>query len=506
MSTWNNLIKFLNLRTLACIGLFILTFFNLYYTDGDFFWQIKTGQYIFENLSIPSVDIFSYTKEGQPWFVQEWGYELIIYTLYRLSDSLVFIKFFITTIAILLLFINYKIVKQFNKNSYFAFFLAYIFWIPSTMGVAFRPHMLTYLFFILTLRILLYYSLFPKTKIIWWLPIIFFLWVNVHAAFLLGVILLLIFLLAEFIQLKFNGNFFQSKSAFYSLLFCSFISILATLLNPYFVNEWIYPFQVISLKVLNNNVSEWQGLDFHSFSSQVLLALILLTLFTAIFSKRKPSLFVTFIFFSFLFLAFTAQRHLPLAMFAMTPFAAITIYHFPYKLLFKHSFSFNLSQKFLKFKSLGGDLGHKEYFLNWMILFLMIISSIYYYPKYKIIEDDEFNKKFPVKEVEYIASHHLNGKILNDVNIGGFILYKIPHQKVFYDGRLDVYGDDFANEYFKMIHGSPDWEEIFNSYHFDYVLIPRNLPLRQLLLMRGDFKLTVDSDKFSLLVSKDLAL
>src|SRR6185503_8264847 len=40
--------------------------------DPDFYWHLKTGQYLFETRSIPSVDIFSNSKFGSEWVTHEW--------------------------------------------------------------------------------------------------------------------------------------------------------------------------------------------------------------------------------------------------------------------------------------------------------------------------------------------------------------------------------------------------------------------------------------------------
>jgi hypothetical protein len=505
MKILNKFFESLDLKILALIGLFVLIIFNLTYTDGDFFWQFKIGQYIFENHSLPPGDIFSYTKEGQPWVIQEWGYEFIIYAIYHLFDSMVPLKIFISSLSILFLYLNYNIAKQFTNDSYLPFFIGLIFWIPSTMGIAFRPHMLTYLFFLITLRILLHVEASPKTRIIWWLPLIMFLWVNVHAAFIVGIVLLMIFLLAQFVHLHLSKNFQRYKKEFYTLTICVVISLLATLINPYFIYEWIFPFKLMSLDAIQNHISEWQSPDFHSIAFKSYLILIFTTLVLSIHSKRKPNLFITLLFFIFLFAGFVAQRHIPIAGFAMTPFAAIVAYHFPYKSFFKNKFFNGIFLRFNKFKSLGGELGKKEFFMNWIILTLIFLFSIAYYPEYKILEGKEFNRMFPVKETEFIIDHQLKGKMLNDVNIGGYLIYKLyPSQKVFYDGRIDFYGNKFSKEYFQMVGGGPDWEKLFNSYHFDYVLLKRQEPLRQLLLMRGDYKLAVDSKNYSLLISNSI--
>ena len=41
-------------------------------TDSDTGWHIRTGEWILKNGRVPTTDIFSFTKAGQPWFAWEW--------------------------------------------------------------------------------------------------------------------------------------------------------------------------------------------------------------------------------------------------------------------------------------------------------------------------------------------------------------------------------------------------------------------------------------------------
>src|SRR5438477_976181 len=41
-------------------------------SDGDTGWHIRTGEWILAHGRIPTRDIFSFSKPGQPWFAWEW--------------------------------------------------------------------------------------------------------------------------------------------------------------------------------------------------------------------------------------------------------------------------------------------------------------------------------------------------------------------------------------------------------------------------------------------------
>src|SRR5512132_1298074 len=66
------------------IALFVMAAREI--TDPDFWWHLRTGQYIVENATIPHGDIFSYTNAGQTWVTHEWLSEVIMYAVYRLGS------------------------------------------------------------------------------------------------------------------------------------------------------------------------------------------------------------------------------------------------------------------------------------------------------------------------------------------------------------------------------------------------------------------------------------
>ena len=44
--------------------------------DGDTGWHIRTGEWILAHGQVPYVDMFSFTKPGEPWFAWEWLWDL----------------------------------------------------------------------------------------------------------------------------------------------------------------------------------------------------------------------------------------------------------------------------------------------------------------------------------------------------------------------------------------------------------------------------------------------
>jgi hypothetical protein len=129
-----------------------------------------------------------------------------------------------------------------------------------------------------------------------------------------------------------------------------------------------------------------------------------------------------------------------------------------------------------------------------------------YAPVYHARAIDKVSKNLwvsvlPLNATEFILKAGITGHMFNTYHYGGYLIHRLyPSQRVFIDGRADLFGDSFIEEYSKIYQGDPDWEETFNKFNIDYVICERRAPIRQLLLSRGDFKLVYDDKQSSVLV------
>jgi hypothetical protein len=107
------------------------------------------------------------------------------------------------------------------------------------------------------------------------------------------------------------------------------------------------------------------------------------------------------------------------------------------------------------------------------IIFIVAISSDAYY--IDLGSNLRFgytynNYRLPDRAVQYLLDNHLEGKILNHFNFGGFLIYRMP-QKVAIDGRLEVMGQEFFLKYLN------DWNPIdkgpiLSKYKPEIVIFP----------------------------------
>ena len=54
-------------------------------SDSDTYWQITVGQWILDHGAMPRVDIYSYTRAGQPWTSSSWLAQVLYAVSYNLA-------------------------------------------------------------------------------------------------------------------------------------------------------------------------------------------------------------------------------------------------------------------------------------------------------------------------------------------------------------------------------------------------------------------------------------
>jgi hypothetical protein len=471
--------------------------------DADYFWHLKTGEFIFTHQGLPSGDIFSYTQPGKVWVLHEWLFEVILFGLYKMGGS-IFINLFIALSGTSIFILLYMISSAYIKKSYPALFASILFWPIIAMGFSPRPQILSYLFFSIYVYLIIRFKKNPQTVPFYLVPLLMFFWVNVHGGFVIGLVLLMLCLLSDLVSISSQREVSSHDiKSFKKLKFFTFLTFAASLCNPYFIKQWLFPFYLASLETGQSFISEWQSPNFHVLGFFFYLCVVLLVLYVTIFRQKKPSAFEILLALPFVMAGFYSARHIPLSAIALLPITSSTVSDLMNAKNALHIKISTATRIFRKYTKSSNELGHHEFTLNWILLFLIISSLWIYYPFKKYSEVEALNEKLPVKAVDFILKNKIKGNVFNAYDYGGYLISRFyPERQVFIDGRLDMYGDDFMRDYIEISEGKPKWEELFNQFKIDYVIIQRELPLRQLLIQRGDFRIAFEDSKTVVLVKK----
>lgn len=493
-------IKLLDMRRLAFISIFMVLLATLQLTDFDYFWHLKTGEYIVTHGALPSGDVFSFTHLGKPWVLHEWLFEVLLYGVFTWLGPLG-VKLLTATLAMTALGITYALLRRLAISPSVALVLLLAAFIPFSPGISPRPQLVTCVFFASFLYVLLSYKYFQTPRYLLALPLLMVVWVNAHGGYVVGIALAGLFVACEWANYWIiSERDAGQKQRLTRLTLAAVATVLASAINPEFLGHWLYPFQIMGMEA-TRSIQEWQSLDFHDWAGRGYLMLVLAFFVTYTYTTRKPDFTELIIPTALMVAGFVVIRHVPLAALTLISFIAIALSRGPATGLSAFWQRTGLALFYERWVGGGKQLGNGEYVLNWLLLLAIAIGLSVFYPIYHANDEGKANASLPVKAAEFVANAGLTGHMFNSYHFGGYLIYRLyPAQKVFIDGRADMYGDDFINEYQEIIGVASGWEKTFDKYQIDYVITGRDEPLPQLLQARGDFRLVYEDKHNSVLV------
>lgn len=387
----------------------IISFFPL--ECYDFFWHLKTGEYIFKN-GIPREDPFSYNSKGI-WINHAWGWDLFAFLLFKIGGfNLLF--FFKYLLVFLMAYLLCLLCKDKNFSPFFSFFL--IFWALSLSRhrLDLRPDAAGHLFFLILL-----YLLHNKRYI--FIPVLLLFWTNIHASFIFGAI---------FSAFYFFFYYFKKRSR--NFLIYLALTLIFPLLNPFFLKAYLAPIQLsFKVKTLNLINPEWLFAPFIPFFAFYLSIPIVLILFFFDEERLKKLLFIPV-----LFLSITSLRFIG---------------------FFSLSLPFFLEKEKKFYKFAFGTLG-----------ILAIFLSFYYFSLPGTGIDKE---KIPVEEVNFLKRINPEGNIFCSPGYGGYLIYNFyPEKKVFWDGRNELYFE-LLKEFEISLKTRENWENFLEKHKIEWAII-----------------------------------
>lgn len=436
-------------------------------SDGDFWWHLKTGEYIVKNHSIPRIDFYSFTVPGKHWVAHEWLSEVIFYLVYTRAgfNTLIFIFTVLTVLAFWIVFRKTE-THPFVKG--FAVLLS-VWSILPTIGV--RPRTFTLLFAAIYLALLHRFVRERQTRAIWWLVPLMIVWVNLHAGYLIGLVLIGVVIVGVVLDAWFGDEKLASNWPQLKTLALVFIACLLVVnFNPQGPRIFLFPFEFFLSPVQQNQITDWLSPDFHQSELFPLLLLILLTIAALALSPKRVRPSELLLFLSTLYATLKSNRHM--AIFALI--AGPMLAEYLQRWLERTEFSRILGPS----QSQPASTGRRQLIFNVILLIPLIaclikLKSVIYSPP------TQERVGVPLNAVSYLKQNNITGNTFTDPNIwGGYLIWETPANPVYIDGRIDMYGDQFIHDYIGMIRGITPWQEPFDKYGVQVAIVSPTSTLR----------------------------
>ncbi|HEY1337629.1 MAG TPA: hypothetical protein VGF59_08975 [Bryobacteraceae bacterium] len=177
----------------ALAGLLLTGLFSPAISDSDFWWHLKTGQYIQDHRGLPVPDPFAFTTTGaKPAYAgeeitrhfnltHEWLAQSLLYGIYRMAG---FPGVVLARALLLTAFCGLAALIAYRRSGglYRSLAAAMATAAAVTPFAVDRPFLVTFVLLAATLAI------FEFRRFLWALPVIFLAWANCHGGFFLGLV------------------------------------------------------------------------------------------------------------------------------------------------------------------------------------------------------------------------------------------------------------------------------------------------------------------------------
>jgi hypothetical protein len=439
-------------------GVYLCCYNRNILSDPDIWWHLRNAQYLLAHHSFLRTDLYSSTIYGKPWINPEWLSELPYYAAWKLFGFRGI--YFVAVCMIELLALGVcALAWQRLRNIKAAVAASATFVVMASVSMSPRTQLLGWMCFVLELFLLENYR--QGKDRLWALPVIFALWVNLHGSWPIGLLTLLISIACGWFELR-RGSLETLRwtaAQRRRLLLILALSVAAAFLNPYGWRLVAYPFQIAFHHPLTlATVVEWQSLDFHSFRGKFVFALLASLLLLSAAARRMWSLTDLFLLLFATLAAFTYSRFLLFEAIVLPPL---------------------LARELTIFSAYRREIDKP--WMNFAIITAMAVFLFTHFPAEDGLRG-QAEADTPARAVLFLKSHPPKGRLLNDFNWGGYLIWKLPRVKVFIDTRADAFEAQgvFADYVDAMMMKRP--LEVLDRYRIESVLLPKSEPLSYLLV------------------------
>jgi hypothetical protein len=476
--------KFLQTRTalifILALGLFAMAARTV--TDPDVWWHLRTGQLILQTHHIFRADPYSFTRAGHAWINHEWLSQILMFSLYRWLGYAGLIVVFagIVAVAFFIVFLRCE------ARPYFAALITAWGAAASTSTWGVRPQMLSLL--LASIFLLLLERSAQRPRVLWWLPPLTLLWVNLHAGYALGIGLIGLFLGGEILDAIFGDKRSNGVAArLRQLTFALALSIAVVPLNPNGARMYTYPWQTLSSSAMQQYIQEWASPNFHQTLYLPFLLMVLALLAALACSPKRLRPLDLLLLAVTLYAALRSVRHIPIFVLVAAPILSRLVYA--------------ILQQWPE-KKKEETRPPAKLALN-AVLILGIALFAFWRVNFIVRSQAAAEaRNFPAAAVSFLAANHTPQPLLNHYNWGGYLIWKLyPQYRVFVDGRADLYGDDFLNRLAHIYYIRHNWKDEFAATRVCSVMLPPDAPLIAALSELPDWKV-IYSDKQAVILTR----
>ncbi len=400
---WN---QWLHAATLLLAAACLLGLFSSEIADTDFWWHLKTGQYIAQHHALPAPDPFAYTSASAPAYAgeaqvrhfnltHEWLSQVLMFVVQQVAGfpGIVVVRaLLLAALCGLAGFLAARLASSFAAGIAASFAAASV----VLSFAADRPGVVSFL------GVAVFVMLMELRRGWWALPALALIWANCHGGFFLGWVVLLAYC-AENLWRHFRGEADPESRRLWLVTACS-IAVSGLNPNGFGVVSTLFAYR---RSVLTTNLIEWQpprlwgapyGFDILLYGAAIALLLS--------WRKVRPAHWM-------LFLAFAGA--------SLAAFRNIALIGFLAPVLIAAYFPLRAQLPRIPV---------------WPLPILLVAGLAVELSADRFFQFHVAEWTVPDGAAQFLIDHQVTGPLFNTYDEGGYLIWKLwPQERVFIDGR-----------------------------------------------------------------------
>ena len=419
-------------------------------SDFDTYWQIAVGQWILDHHALPRVDIYSFTRTGEPWTSSSWLAQVLFAASYNLAGwtgPVVLAAGCIgSTFALLVHILGRRIPAAYAVAVAMAALML-------SMGhFLARPHVLVLPIMLAWAYGLMLASERGRSPSPWLLPLIA-LWANLHGGFVFGLVLVGAFAL----DALWNAERVQQRSLALRWAAFGVGALVACCATPYGWGSILAARKILDLGELLHLIYEWMPANFSKFGGFELAILMLIA--GALYGGVKLTPPRIALVLGLLHMALSHVRNLEI-----------------FALLLPIVVLAPVASQFALRPACPARTGAPTPVMAAVLILIggwtwLLAANTTFAP---------LESQSPAAAVDALKTYNPK-RVLNDLPFGGYLISRqIP---VFIDGRAELYGEAFELAYYRamQLKDVNQFLDILKTWDIDAVLLTPHTPAVGLL-------------------------
>jgi hypothetical protein len=427
--------------------------------DNDFWWHLKTGEFIVTHETLPAIDPFSFSTPAAPGDPEKivlsgyWLAQATYYIVYEILGLKGLILFRVVLLTLMFAIVYRRMERLEIDRGVSVILLAASLILYSDLYFSDRPQVFSFLG--ATLLVGMMERIREGRRPNFLLLPLMLVWSNLHGGFIIGDAFLAVFALGSMLQYR------TDRRRYVTIALWSFSGIIVSLVNPNSYKVFTVVLgSLVSKSITWTFIDEFMstfmafGLGHHFVALLWFMSILVVT--CMIIARR----FYWPDFFLWAFTSYFAIAYVRNAAFFSVALVPLCGYY--------------LNQALPALKR-PRFVSFMKYAAGTVMLALMVTSAAKLVSRGSPLRR-EVGASLPVDVASFIQYTGLHGRIFNEYDWGGYLLWRLyPRSQVFIDGRLP--NPARVETYGRILWALPDeqngveaYRSLLDSYHIDFVV------------------------------------